>query len=105
MSESKPKIMAVDDEPELLLTITEILEDAGYEVFGVEDGYKAIELASQEAFALVMMDIRLQRAEPRGRFLEGVHRRVPSGRPPSWVGVGSARFSTYRVCTDRNRDQ
>lgn len=59
MSESKPKIMVVDDEPELLLTITEILEDAGYEVFGVEDGYKAIELASQEAFALVLMDIRL----------------------------------------------
>lgn len=59
MSESNPKIMVVDDEPELLLTITEILEDAGYEVFGVDDGYKAIELASQEAFALVLMDIRL----------------------------------------------
>ena len=59
MNETKPKIMVVDDEPELLLTITEILEDSGYEVFGADDGYKAVELASQEAFALVLMDIRL----------------------------------------------
>jgi len=59
MSEAKPKIMVVDDEPEMLFTVTEILEDAGYEVYGAEDGYRAIELASQETFALVFMDINL----------------------------------------------
>ena len=59
MSEAKPKIMVVDDEPEMLFTVTEILEDAGYEVYGAKDGYRAIELASQEAFALVFMDVNL----------------------------------------------
>lgn len=59
MNEIKPKIMVVDDEPRMLSTITVILEDAGYDVYGVEDGYKAIELAEQENFALVFMDISL----------------------------------------------
>ena len=59
MNETKPKIMVVDDEPRMLSTITVILEDAGYDVCGVEDGYKAIELAEQGNFALVFMDISL----------------------------------------------
>ncbi|NQW24477.1 MAG: response regulator [SAR202 cluster bacterium] len=59
MSESKVKIMVVDDEPDMIFTVSAILEDAGYEVFGAEDGYQAIELASQEDIALVFMDINL----------------------------------------------
>ena len=59
MSETKAKIMVVDDDPAILFTVTEILEDAGYEVFGAKDGYLAIEMASQESFAMVFMDLRL----------------------------------------------
>ena len=59
MNDIKPKIMVVDDEPRMLSTITVILEDAGYDVYGVADGYKAVELASQGTFALVFMDISL----------------------------------------------
>ncbi|MDA1129682.1 MAG: response regulator [Chloroflexi bacterium] len=59
MGTIKSKIMVVDDEPRMLSTITVILEDAGYDVYGVDDGYKAIELASSENFSLVFMDINL----------------------------------------------
>ena len=59
MREIKAKIMVVDDDPGMLFTVTEILEDAGYEVCGVKDGYQAIEMSSQEDFALVFMDIGL----------------------------------------------
>lgn len=59
MSEIKAKIMVVDDEPRMLSTVTAILEDAGHDVYGVEDGYKAIELASRETFSLVFIDISL----------------------------------------------
>ncbi len=59
MNETKAKIMVVDDDPGMLFTVTEILEDAGYEVYGAKDGYQAVDLASRETFALVFMDIRL----------------------------------------------
>lgn len=59
MSEINTRIMVVDDDPAMLFTMTEILEDAGYDVYGVEDGYQAIELASREAFSLVFMDISM----------------------------------------------
>ena len=51
--------MVVDDDRGMLFTVTEILEDAGYEVYGAKDGYQAIDSASQETFDLVFMDIRL----------------------------------------------
>ena len=59
MNETRAKIMVVDDDPAMLFTVTEILEDAGYDAYGVSDGYQAIELATKETFALVFMDIRL----------------------------------------------
>ncbi len=76
MSDMNAKIMVVDDDPALLFTITEIIEDAGYEVCGVEDGHQAIKMASQEAFALVFMDISLP-------GIDGVeaYRRIKSASP------------------------
>ena len=59
MSGTRNKIMVVDDDPQMLSTIVEILEDVGYEVCGAKDGYQAVELASNEAFGLVFMDISL----------------------------------------------
>ena len=55
----KAKILVVDDDSGMLFTLVEILEDAGYEASGAEDGYQAVESASQEAFDLVFMDIKL----------------------------------------------
>ena len=54
-----PKIMVVDDDPGMRLTLVGIIEDEGYEVFGAEDGYRAIELAEETSFALIFMDIRM----------------------------------------------
>ena len=59
MNAIRAKILVVDDDPGMLFTLVEILEDAGYEASGAKDGYKAVELASQEAFDLVFMDIKL----------------------------------------------
>lgn len=59
MTGKHAKIMVVDDDPGMLSTVKAILEDAGYEVFGVEDGHKAINLASHQSFDLVFMDISL----------------------------------------------
>ena len=59
MTEHQPKIMIVDDDPGMRLTLEEILEDEGFDVVGAEDGYRAIELAKQSRFDLIFMDIKM----------------------------------------------
>ena len=59
MNGDRFKIMVVDDDPAMLFSVTDILDDAGYEVCGVEDGYQAVERAAREDFALVFMDISM----------------------------------------------
>ena len=54
MLDHQPKIMVVDDEPGMRLTLEGIIEDEGFDVVGAEDGYQAIELAKQFTFALIL---------------------------------------------------
>ena len=53
------KILVVDDEDSLRISLASILELEGYEVKTAEDGYKAIELAKQEDFDIMFSDIRM----------------------------------------------
>ena len=55
----KLKILIVDDEDSLRLSLASILELEGYEVKTAENGYKAIELAKQEDFDIMFSDIRM----------------------------------------------
>ena len=59
MPDHQPKIMVVDDDPGMRLTLEGILEDEGFDVVGAEDGYQAIELAKQSYFDLIFMDIKM----------------------------------------------
>ena len=55
----KLKILIVDDEDSLRLSLASILELEGYEVKTAEDGFKAIELAKKEEFNILFSDIRM----------------------------------------------
>ena len=55
----KLKILIVDDEDSLRLSLASILEFEGYEVQTAEDGFKAIELAKKEDFDIMFSDIRM----------------------------------------------
>ena len=59
MTDHQPKIMVVDDDPGMRLTLEGILEDEGFDVVGAKDGYQAIELAKQSRFDLIFMDIKM----------------------------------------------
>ena len=48
MPDSQPKIMVVDDDEGLRVTLEGIIEEEGYDVTAVEDGHQAIELAKDE---------------------------------------------------------
>lgn len=53
------KIMIVDDDEALRVTLQEILLDEGRDVISAKDGYQAIELASEGPLALILMDVQM----------------------------------------------
>ena len=59
MTDYRPKIMVVDDDMALRVTLMDILEDEGFDVVGVSDGYEAVKMAGEEHFGLVFMDVRM----------------------------------------------
>jgi CheY-like chemotaxis protein len=54
-----PRILVVDDNQELLSLLTQLFEDAGYEVSGANRGKQAIELARAQLPAAAVIDILL----------------------------------------------
>lgn len=52
-------IMVVDDDTALRSTLQEILMDEGLDVISAEDGFQAIQMASECQIALILMDIRM----------------------------------------------
>ena len=55
----KPKILVVEDQPEVLDTMTVLLEHAGFEVFGARTGADGIRLSQNDEFDLIILDINL----------------------------------------------
>ncbi|RUM89381.1 MAG: sigma-54-dependent Fis family transcriptional regulator [Thermodesulfatator sp.] len=54
-----PEILVVDDEPSILESLRDILEDEGYGVRCVESGEEALRLAEERAPDLVLLDVWL----------------------------------------------
>ena len=59
MNDKKPKILVVDDMKSMRLTLAGTIEDQGYDVTGVEDGYQAINAVKGAHFDLIFMDIKM----------------------------------------------
>ena len=59
MNNNTPRILVVDDEPGMRITLEGIIEDEGYEVSGVENGYEALEAAQKSSYDLIFMDIKM----------------------------------------------
>ena len=57
MSENKPNILVVDDEPDIRQTVHEILEDEGYNVAMAENAAAARELKISLHPDLILLDI------------------------------------------------
>lgn len=55
----KKKILLVEDEPSLVVSLTDRLEDEGYAVEAVGDGEQAAERARPGAYDLVLLDVML----------------------------------------------
>lgn len=58
MSEQKT-ILVVDDEPDVLIYLTALFEDNGFDTMEAEDGIKALELARSSKPDLITLDITM----------------------------------------------
>ncbi|MHB8765025.1 MAG: response regulator transcription factor [Deferrisomatales bacterium] len=59
----RKKILAVDDEPNILLSLEYILEQEGYDVHVARDGDEALEIAEQVKPDLVLLDVAMPRRD------------------------------------------
>ncbi len=59
----KPTILAVDDEPNILLSLEYILEQEGYDVHVARDGDEALELADRIRPDLILLDVAMPRKD------------------------------------------
>ena len=59
MTQAPPKIMVVDDDPGMRITLEGIIEEEGYDVVGAKNGHEAIQLAKEHRFGLIFMDIKM----------------------------------------------
>jgi CheY-like chemotaxis protein len=55
----KPKILVVEDQPDVLATMIYLLKRAGCETTGAKTGAEALRLAQEEKFDLITLDIDL----------------------------------------------
>ncbi len=58
---AQKRILVVDDEPQILETVTEMLRIAGYECDGAADGLEALQKISKQQYQLVISDINMPR--------------------------------------------
>lgn len=59
MSTKSKKILIVEDEPSLVFTLQDTLENEGYQVFVSEEGDKALEIVKKENPDLMVLDLML----------------------------------------------
>ncbi len=79
---SAPRILVVDDEPDISTILTVTLRRAGYEVSSAADGIEAIEAIGRQTPDLVLLDVMM----PRADGLETL-RRIRENGPTAHVPV------------------
>jgi len=55
------KILVAEDEPDIRELIKLALQFSGFEVVGASDGAEAVELATNDSFDLILLDVRMPR--------------------------------------------
>lgn len=81
MSETRPRILIVDDEPDLLSVLHFGLEIEGFEVIDASDGEQALSMARDQKPDLIVLDLMLPRIDGykvcRALKFDERYRRIP----------------------------
>ena len=91
---SKPYILVVDDEPDLVWAIRRGLKRAGYEVLTAQDGLDALAVARRHHPALVILDINMP-------VLNGLEACLQMRSDPILASIPILFLTVYRTISDR----
>jgi len=72
------KVMIVDDDPDILITIRELLEPEGFEVFTVQNGKECIDELEKGFKGVILMDVMMPHMDGwttiRQIIIQGFHK-------------------------------
>lgn len=95
------KILIVDDEINIRMTLKDILEDEGYETMMVGTGEKAVAIAKKERFDMVILDVKLPGIDGIETYKE-IHKISPeldilmiSGHSDISTAVNAVKLGAY----------
>jgi signal transduction histidine kinase len=96
LMETQPKILVVDDEASVLLTMTSILRQEGYDVDGVADGASALKAIRERYYDLVLTDLNMPGVDGLAVLAE-VRKRSPRTVTVVITGYGSTESAIEAV--------
>jgi DNA-binding NtrC family response regulator len=88
-TESRRSVLVVDDEPEIVDLLRELLQAAGYQVLVAMSGMEGIRLYAERHPSAVLLDIRLPDIDGV-RALKEIRRRDPLGRVAILTALGQS---------------
>jgi CheY-like chemotaxis protein len=89
-----PRVLIVDDDPNLRDVVKLILAGPGNEIDSVADGQAALERLAQQAYDLVVCDLSMSGLD--GRAVYHVIERQPPPRPAMVLLTGHAAAGPYK---------
>src|SRR5512142_145170 len=96
MTPVRARILLVDDEPNILLTVKEILVQQGFDVDAVPDGLSALKALQHSTYDLVLTDLKMDGMDGLA-LLEEVRKHSPQTVTVMMTGYGSVDSATEAV--------
>lgn len=75
-------ILVIDDEPDVLDSICEILQEGGYKTLKAKDGEKGLEMAKKNMPDLIICDVRMPEGNEGFEVLEKLRKEEPASQIP-----------------------
>ncbi len=75
------RVLVVEDDPDILSSLAEVIREDGYEVETAANGYQALEHLSAQMPDLIFLDLMMPGMDGC-RFLEEAHHRFPEMQVP-----------------------
>jgi CheY-like chemotaxis protein len=92
------RILIVDDEPEQVMLLSEVLKGMGYAIRGVTDGREALDVLRREPFDLLITDIKM----PEVDGMEVVDHAARLAHPPEVILItGYPSLDTAQLAIER----
>jgi len=92
MAETRPRLLFVDDEPNIRLTLSWYLEDKGFSVAAVATVAEALSLITQEKFEVLIADLNVGQAGDGFTVVSAMRRTQP--RAVTFILTGYPAFET-----------